>query len=89
MSAKDRRRMAAEAREQTQVLRKAVKQAETEVAKLTAERSAIDKALFDPKADQKVGDLMKTRSAVEKKLAAAEAKWFEASEALEAAETPN
>jgi len=89
MSARDRRRMAAEAREQSQALRKAVKQAEAEIAKLTAERSEIDRSLFDPKADQKVGDLMKTRAAVEKKLAAAEAKWLEASEALEAAETPN
>jgi ATP-binding cassette, subfamily F, member 3 len=89
MSAKDRRRMAAEAREQSQALRKAVKQAEAEVAKLTAERSEIDRSLFDPKANQKVSELMKTRAAVEKKLAAAEAKWLQASEALEAAEMPN
>jgi ATP-binding cassette subfamily F protein 3 len=86
VSKKDQRRAAAEAREQSQALRKAVKQAEAEVTKLTQQRSEIDRALFDPKVDQKVGDLMKTRAEIEKKLAAAEARWLEASETLEAAE---
>ena len=84
-SKKDQRRIAAETREQSQVLRKAVKDAEAEVAKLTQRRSEIDRALFDPKGDLKVSELMKTRADVERKLVAAEARWLDASEALEQA----
>jgi ATP-binding cassette subfamily F protein 3 len=70
-------------------LRKAVKAAEEMVAKLTARRSAIDRALFDPNsadaADAKrtTTELMKLRADVERDLEAAEARWLEASEALE------
>jgi ATP-binding cassette subfamily F protein 3 len=91
-SRKDERRNAAEARARNQALRNAVKQAEAEMTKLTAERSDIDRALFDPAGyqgkhkDRKVTDLMKTRADVEQKLAAAEARWMEAAEALEQAE---
>jgi ATP-binding cassette subfamily F protein 3 len=86
---KDERRAAAEARERNQGLRKAVKAAEEMVAKLTARRSAIDRALFDPNsadaADAKrtTTELMKLRADVERDLEAAEARWLEASEALE------
>jgi ATP-binding cassette subfamily F protein 3 len=92
VSKKDQRKAAAEAREQTQSLRKAVKQAETEMASFTAKRSDIDRALFDPNGYEgpyknvPAGQLMKTRGDIERKLEAAEAKWLEASEALEAAE---
>ena len=41
--------MAAEARERNQTLRKEIKQAETEMARLSAQRTDIDRALFDPK----------------------------------------
>jgi ATP-binding cassette subfamily F protein 3 len=91
-SRKDERRNAAEARARNQALRNAVKQAEAEMAKLTAERSDIDRALFDPAGyqgkhkDRKVTELMKLRADVEQKLAAAEARWMEAAEALEQAE---
>ncbi len=92
VSRKDQRRLAAEAREQTQVLRKAVKHAEGEIANLTAKRTELDRALFDPKnydgphKDVAAGQLMKTRADIERKLAIAEARWIEAGEALEQAE---
>ena len=85
------KRAAAQQREQTRALRNAVQAAEKEMEKLTAERSAIDRAMFDPSsaapalAKLTMGDLMKRRGDVEKKLEDAEAKWMEASEALEAA----
>jgi ATP-binding cassette subfamily F protein 3 len=89
ISRKDARRAAAEAREQSQGLRKAAKAAETELAKLTEQRSAIDRAMFDPKsaaaefAKLTMTDLMKRRAEVEAKIEAAEAVWMEASEKLE------
>jgi ATP-binding cassette, subfamily F, member 3 len=91
-SRKDERRNAAEARARNQALRNALKQAEAEMTKLAAERSDIDRALFDPAGyqgkhkDKKVTDLMRLRADIEQKLAAAEARWMEAAEALEQAE---
>jgi len=90
-SRKDDRRAAAEAREKSQALRKAVKDAEAAIAKWTARRSAIDRAMFDPASadaedrDQTMTTLMMRRADVEAKLGAAEAAWLEASEALEGA----
>lgn len=89
ISRKDERRRAAEARERSQALRKAVKQAEMEVARLTEQRREIDQALLDPNAydgphkGMAVAELMKKRAAIERELEAAEARWLEASEALE------
>ncbi|MGH7005467.1 MAG: ABC transporter ATP-binding protein, partial [Alphaproteobacteria bacterium] len=88
---KDERRIAAEARERTQSLRAAVKKAEAEVARLSARRTEIDRVMFDPgsyegpEKNLTMTELMKTRTEIERKLAAAEARWIEASEALEAA----
>ncbi len=90
-SKKDARRAAAEAREKGNALRKAAKAAEAELAKLTEQRSAIDRAMFDPgSADAALAgltmtELMKRRAAIESRIEAAEAVWLEASEALEAA----
>ena len=90
-SKKDARRAAAEARERGNALRKAAKAAEAELAKLTEQRSAIDRAMFDPgSADAALAgltmtELMKRRAAIESRIEAAEATWLEASEALEAA----
>jgi len=90
ISRKDARRAAAEAREQSQGLRKAAKAAEAELAKLTEQRSTIDRAMFDPSgaapdlAKLTMTDLMKRRAEVEAKIEAAEAAWLEASEKLEA-----
>ena len=88
-SRKDDRRAAAAAREKGQALRARAKAAEQKLAKLEAQRSAIDRAMFDPAgADQALAkltmtDLMKRRADTEKQIAAAEAEWLEASEALE------
>ena len=89
ISRKDARRAAAEAREQSQGLRKAAKAAEAELARLTEQRSTIDRAMFDPSgaapdlAKLTMTALMKHRAEVEAKIEAAEAAWLEASEKLE------
>ena len=86
---KDARRAAAEAREATQGLRKAAKAAESELARLTEQKSAIDRAMFDPGsaapglASLTMTDLMKRRAEIDAAIAAAESVWMEASEALE------
>jgi ATP-binding cassette subfamily F protein 3 len=85
---KDRKAAAAE-REQAQMLRKQVSEQEAAIAKLNADRSAIDLAMFDPgKAEPRfakltMGDLMRRRADVEAALEEAEARWMEASEKLE------
>ncbi len=89
LNRKDARRAAAEAREKGNVLRKAAREAEAELAKLTEQRSAVDRAMFDPSSADPalskltMGDLMKRRADLEARIAAAEAVWLEASEALE------
>ena len=86
---KDQRKAHAEAREKGQELRKRAKAAEAELERLTTERSAIDRAMFDPgSADAALAkltmtDLMKRRADVESRIETAEAAWLEASEALE------
>ena len=86
---KDQRKANAEARERGQALRKAARTAEVELEKLTAERSAIDQAMFDPAkaapalAKLTMTDLMKRRADLETKIEAAELAWLEASEAYE------
>ena len=86
---KDQRKANAEAREKGQELRKRAKAAEAELERLTTERSAIDRAMFDPgSADAALAkltmtDLMKRRADVESRIETAEAAWLEASEALE------
>ena len=88
---KDDRKAAAAAREASAVFRKAVKDAEAETARLTARLGEIDRALFDPKSanasdvHRPASDLMRLRGETEKALAASEAKWLAASEALEMA----
>ena len=86
---KDQRRANAEAREKGQALRKAAKAAEAELEKLTAALSRIERAMFDPASAEPdlakltMSDLMKRRGEAQKAIAAAEAVWLEASEALE------
>ena len=87
---KDQRKAAAEAREKNQHLRKQAKAAEAELEKLSAQLTTIDQAMFDPAATKPplatltMTELMLRRAEVEKKIAAAETVWMEASEALEA-----
>lgn len=89
---KDDRKAAAEARQAQQGLRKAVQTAEAELAKLTAQRSAIDHAMFDPKsaeaslAKMSLSDLTRRHGELSKAMEEAEARWMAAAEKLEGAE---
>lgn len=86
---KAEKRNAAEWREKQKAAKNALSKAEKEMAVLSAERSRIDQALFDPKsasgaeAKLTMTELMVKRSSVEKKLEAVEEAWMEASAALE------
>ncbi|RYD53942.1 MAG: ABC-F family ATP-binding cassette domain-containing protein [Sphingomonadales bacterium] len=86
---KEARRLAAEAREKGTELRKAAKTAETELAALNEQRSAVDRAMFDPStADASLAkltmtDLMKRRAELDVAIEGAELAWMSASEALE------
>jgi len=90
-SKKEDRKAAAEAREKEQAAKRKAQQAEAELAKLTAKRSAVDKAMFDPAGAElwltkmSMGELMKRRAELDAQVEAAEAAWLEASEALEEA----
>ena len=81
----------ADARAREQELRKAVRELEAETHKLQSERSALDRAMFDPAAAEPryakmtMSDLSIRRAEVQTRLEDAEAKWLEASEALETA----
>jgi ATP-binding cassette subfamily F protein 3 len=86
VSRKDARRSAAEARERTKDLRKAVVQAEVEMKQLWRRRDEIDAQLAVPNASgEAASELMKQRGEIERNLAAAEARWLEASEIAEQA----
>jgi ATP-binding cassette, subfamily F, member 3 len=86
---KEDRKAAAQAREAQQVLRKAVRDAEADLAKLSAVRSMIDVAMFDPKtaapeyASLTMSELSQRRGKLSTAIDVAEAKWLEANEALE------
>ncbi|HEX9954615.1 MAG TPA: ABC-F family ATP-binding cassette domain-containing protein [Allosphingosinicella sp.] len=89
---KDERRAAAAAREKSKALRNQAKAAESELAKLTAQRNAIEHAMFDPSSAEAaltkltMTELMKRRADVAARIEEAEARWLEASEAVEATE---
>jgi ATP-binding cassette subfamily F protein 3 len=89
---KEDRKAAAEAREKAKVLRQALKTMEADVTRLTAERSALDAAMFDPStapaalSSLPMSVLMKRRADVAASLETAEAKWLEASETLDGTE---
>ena len=84
------RKAAAEAREKGQALKKRAREVETQLAKLTEQRSAVDRAMFDPStaeaalAKLTMTDLMKRRAELTDRIDEAEAAWLEANEALEA-----
>ena len=82
---KDERRAAAEARERTKGLRKAISQAEAEMKRLEKLRDEIDAKLAAPAPANAASELMKQRGEIERNLAAAEARWLEASEIAEQA----
>lgn len=71
--------------------RKRIRDLEADIASLTTDRNAIDRAMFDPKtaeprfAKLAMSDLMKRRADLQAQIEAAEATWLEATEALETA----
>jgi ATP-binding cassette subfamily F protein 3 len=89
---KDGRRAAAEAREQNRALRQAAQAAEKEIARLEARKTELERAMFDPAsatpqdASLTMTALMKRHADILAALADAEARWLEASEAIEQSE---
>ena len=85
------RKAAAKEREEAKALKKAAAEAEAVSARLAAECSAIDRAMFDPSAaeaelaDLPMSELSRRRAMLAAELEAAEARWLEASERLEQA----
>ena len=85
---KQERRAAAAAREAQSTARKRLKSSESELAKLTARRSEIDSAMFDPAtakgedAGRTISELSQYRSEIEKQIADAEERWLKASEVI-------
>jgi ATP-binding cassette subfamily F protein 3 len=72
-------------------LRKAASAAERDIARLEARKTALERAMFDPAsaapedAALAMSELMKRHAEAVAALAAAEARWLEASEAIEEA----
>ena len=81
---KEKRKAAADARERTKPLRKAIADAEADMKKLTAKRDAVDAKLIDATPSD-ASTLMKERGQLTRDIEDAEARWLEASEAVEAA----
>ncbi len=83
------KKAAAAARDRETAMKKTIRDIEADTARFTTELNAVDTAMADPKKAEprfsrlSMTELMKRRSEVEAKLAASEAKWLEASEALE------
>jgi ATP-binding cassette subfamily F protein 3 len=88
-SRRDARREAAEARLALAPLRRAAADADVALARCAKEKADIEKRLADPKVyngpPEALRDLLKSRGETEKRLAAAEAAWLAAHEALDAA----
>jgi ATP-binding cassette, subfamily F, member 3 len=88
---KEDRKAAAQLRDRELQMRKAVSDAEADMAKLEVIRSAIDKAMFDPGAAGNeyaaltMSELSQRRAKISTAIEAAEAKWVKASEGLETA----
>ncbi len=88
---KEDKKAAAAAREALAKLKKAVSDAEADLAKLEVVRTAIDLAMADPKAAAPeyaaltMGELSQRRGRIVSAQEAAEARWLAATEALEAA----
>ena len=89
---KDERRAAAEARDRNRALRQAARSAEQDMAKHEARKTELERAMFDPTsaapkdAALTMTALMKRHADTLAALAEAEARWLEASEAIEQSE---
>jgi ATP-binding cassette subfamily F protein 3 len=86
---KQDRKSAAKAREDARALKKAAAEAEAASARLMAQCSELDRAMFDPAsasadlATLPMSELSRRRAKVARELEAAEARWVEVSEQLE------
>jgi ATP-binding cassette subfamily F protein 3 len=83
------RKAAAQAREDARQVSKEVSEAEAAVARLQAQSSGIDRAMFDPAAAEPelraltMSELARRRAEVTRELEGAEQRWLAASERLE------
>jgi ATP-binding cassette subfamily F protein 3 len=83
------RKAGAKAREDARALKKAAAEAEAISARLAAQCSALDRAMFDPNsaepelASLSMSELSRRRAKLAAELQAVEARWVEASEQLE------
>jgi len=85
ISRKGKRKAAADARERNKGLREQAARAEAEMQKLWQKRDEIDTKLAGAGPASEASELMKQRGDVERDLIAAEWRWLEASERVEAA----
>ncbi len=89
VDSKQRRRRAAQAREQEQTQRKIIKSTEAEIERLSKRRSELDKAMFDPDsatsedAKRTMSELLQVRAEISARIEAAEERWLSASQELE------
>ncbi|HWG78211.1 MAG TPA: ABC-F family ATP-binding cassette domain-containing protein [Stellaceae bacterium] len=87
---REARRAAAERRQALGPMRQALRKAETELASLSARKAALDQKVADPATYGEGGaalqELLREQAAAAEALAAAEARWLAAAEALERAE---
>jgi len=90
MGKKEARKAAADRRKENADIRKAAREAEKQLEKLTSRRQKLVDTLADPETYEKstieVQDLIKKKEVVDREIAVAETTWLTASEALEAAE---
>ncbi|MGJ3259402.1 MAG: ribosomal protection-like ABC-F family protein [Rhodospirillales bacterium] len=86
---KQARKERAEQRQATAALRKTIKNVEARIAKLEAEKASLEQRLADPEvyngATRDLMDLQLKHANIKEAIAAAEAEWLEAQEALEGA----
>ncbi|HET7595225.1 MAG TPA: AAA family ATPase, partial [Stellaceae bacterium] len=87
---REARRSAAERRQALGPLRRALREAEAELASVSARKSALDRRVADPTTYEGGGaalqELLREQAAATAALAAAEARWLAAAEAIERAE---
>jgi len=91
---KDKKRVEAELRKQSQPLRKAVAAAETELEALHARQSQLQQKLADPEIysdanKEQLKALLKEKADIDRRCEAAESAWLEACEQLEAMHSAN
>jgi ATP-binding cassette subfamily F protein 3 len=87
---RDARRLAAERRQALAPLKRALRDAEQRLAAVAAEKAALDRELGDPStygaSGRPIAELVRAQAEAARSLAAAEAQWLAAAEAVERAE---